>query len=279
VAEAESLSFEQYLLAVLERECETRRTNRIGRLLKESGLPLEKTMAMFDRTRLPHALNAQVTTLLDGTFLDRKENVLAFGKSGSGKSHLLCAIAHELIQKERRVRFVTTSLLVQELLAAKRDLRLARALKRLSRYEALFIDDIGYVQQDRDEMEVLFTLLAERYERGSVMITSNLPFSRWEEIFKDPTTTAAAIDRLVHHSIIIELNLESYRLEESRKNRKATQEGVKAPEPGTTPTASHPRQRDSPQTEAKDGKEKPEKGKDEEKQQQKLKPKPHRTGD
>ena len=198
VAEAESLSFEQYLLTVLERECETRRTNRIGRLLKESGLPLEKTMAMFDRTRLPHALNAQVSTLLDGSFLSRKENVLAFGKSGSGKTHLLCAIAHELIQQERRVRYVTTSLLVQELLAAKRDLRLARALKRLSRYEALFIDDIGYVQQDREEMEVLFTLLAERYERGSVMITTNLPFSRWEEIFKDPTTTAAAIDRLVH---------------------------------------------------------------------------------
>jgi len=256
VAEAESLSFEQYLLTVLERECETRRTNRIGRLLKESGLPLEKTMAMFDRTRLPHALNAQVSTLLDGSFLARKENVLAFGKSGSGKTHLLCAIAHELIQQERRVRYVTTSLLVQELLAAKRDLRLARALKRLSRYEALFIDDIGYVQQDREEMEVLFTLLAERYERGSVMITTNLPFSRWEEIFKDPTTTAAAIDRLVHHSVIIELNLESYRLEESRKNQKASLESTQAPKPGSPPAAALPREGTTPQTEAKDGKEK-----------------------
>ena len=260
VAEAESLSFEQYLLTVLERECESRRTNRIGRLLKESGLPLEKTMAMFDRTRLPHALNAQVSTLLDGSFLARKENVLAFGKSGSGKTHLLCAIAHELIQQERRVRYVTTSLLVQELLAAKRDLRLARALKRLSRYEALFIDDIGYVQQDREEMEVLFTLLAERYERGSVMITTNLPFSRWEEIFKDPTTTAAAIDRLVHHSVIIELNLESYRLEESRKNQKASLEGTQAPKAGSPPEAALPREGTTPQTEAKDGKEKTEKG-------------------
>jgi DNA replication protein DnaC len=230
MAEAEHLSFEQYLHTVTERECETRRTNRIARILRESALPLEKTMVMFDRSRLPHALNAQVTTLLDGSFLDRKENVLAFGKSGSGKSHLLCAIAHELVQKERRVRFTPCSLLVQELLAAKRDLRLARALKRLSRYDLLLIDDIGYVQQNREEMEVLFTLLAERYERGSVMITSNLQFSRWEEIFKDPTTTAAAIDRLIHHSVIIELNLESYRLEESRNQRRAALESNKNPD-------------------------------------------------
>ena len=235
MAEAENLSFEQYLLTVTERECETRRTNRIARILRESGLPLEKTMVMFNRSRLPHALNAQVTTLLDGSFLDRKENILAFGKSGSGKTHLLLAIAHELVQKERRVRYTPCSLLVQELLAAKRDLRLARVLKRLSRYDLLLIDDIGYVKQDREEMEVLFTLLSERYERGSVMITSNLPFSRWEEIFKDPTTTAAAIDRLVHHSVIIELNLESYRLEESRKQRKATLESNTTSELTTPP--------------------------------------------
>ena len=238
MAEAEHLSFEQYLLTVTERECETRRTNRIARILRESALPLEKTMVMFNRSRLPHTLNAQVTTLLDGSFLDRKENVLVFGKSGSGKSHLLCAIAHELVQKEKRIRFTSCSALVQELLAAKRDLRLARALKRLSRYEILYIDDIGYVQQNREEMEVLFTLLAERYERGSVMITSNLPFSRWEEIFKDPTTTAAAIDRLVHHSVIIELNLESYRLEESRKQRKEALETNKSQEPGKAPRST-----------------------------------------
>ncbi len=101
---------------------------------------------------------------------------------------------------------------------AKRDLKLARALKRLRKYDALVIDDIGYVQQNREEMEVLFTLLADRYERRSVMISSNLPFSKWERIFKDPMTTAAAIDRLVHHSIILELNIPSYRLEESQSS-------------------------------------------------------------
>ena len=110
-------------------------------------------------------------------------------------------------------------MLVQELLLAKRELSLPRLLKRLSKYEALIIDDIGYVEQSREEMEVLFVLLAQRYERGSVMLTSNLPFSKWERIFKDPMTTAAAIDRLVHHRVILELNLPSYRLEQSEQKR------------------------------------------------------------
>lgn len=221
MAEREHMSFEQYLLHVIERECEVRRTNRIGRLLRDSGLPLEKTFDTFDRDRLPRAQNAQLTSILDGSFLERTENVLVFGRSGSGKTHLLSAIAHELIQRhEKRIRFTTCSLLVQELLLAKRDLKLARYLKRMARYDGLIIDEVGYIQQSRDEMEVLFTLLADRYERGSVLLTSNLPFSKWDQIFKDPTTTAAAVDRLVHHSIIIELNLDSYRLEASRKPRK-----------------------------------------------------------
>jgi DNA replication protein DnaC len=218
MAEREHMSFEQYLLHVIERECEVRRTNRIGRLLRDSGLPLEKTFTTFNRDRLPRAQNAQVTSLLDGSFLERTENVLVFGRSGSGKTHLLSAIAHELIHThEKRIRFTTCSILVQELLLAKRDLKLARYLKRMARYDGLVIDEVGYIQQSRDEMEVLFTLLADRYERGSILLTSNLPFSKWDQIFKDPTTTAAAVDRLVHHSIIIELNLDSYRLEASKK--------------------------------------------------------------
>jgi DNA replication protein DnaC len=245
MAESEHLSYEQYLLSVMERECDVRRTNRIGRLLRESGLPLEKTLTMFDRSRLTHALNAQVTNLLDGSFLTRRENVLAFGNSGSGKSHLMCAIAHELIHQEKRVRFTPCSLLVQELLIAKRDLKLARVLKRLARYDLILIDDIGYVQQDREEMEVLFTLLAERYERGSVMITSNLPFSQWERIFKDPTTTAAAVDRLVHHSVIIELNLESYRLKESKKRKTSAGDASKTRLPASTTTTTTKRLKNS----------------------------------
>ena len=132
-----------------------------------------------------------------------------------------CALAEQLILKGRSMMFTTCSLLVQQLLIAKRDLRLPKMIKQLSSFEGLLIDDLGYVQQSREEMEVLFTLLAERYERGTVMLTSNLPFSKWETIFKDPMTTAAAIDRLVHHSVILELNITSYRLENAKQSKSA----------------------------------------------------------
>ena len=219
LARQEPLTHEQYLLELAKRECEERAHKRTARYLRESKLPLEKNIEVFDRKRLPTKVNSLVNFLLKGSFVDRNENVLAFGNPGSGKTHLLCAIGQELIQQGRRILFTPCNLLVQELLIAKRDLKLARILKKLSKYQALIIDDLGYVQQSREEMEVLFTLLADRYERGAVMLTSNLPFSKWEQIFKDPMTTAAAIDRLVHHSIILELNLPSYRLEQSKKNK------------------------------------------------------------
>jgi DNA replication protein DnaC len=218
-AERETLSYEQYLLELAERECQERREHRIARLLQASKLPLEKTLENFDLKRLPQKAARQVKALLDGTFLDRRENVLAFGNPGSGKTHLLSALGQDLIRQGRRVVFSTCVRLVQDLLRAKQELRLSRAIKKLAYYEALVIDDIGYVQQSREEMEVLFTLLAERYERGSVLITSNLPFSKWEAIFKDPMTTASAIDRLVHHSVILELNILSYRMEQAKKKK------------------------------------------------------------
>lgn len=214
-ARTDALRYEDYLQVLMEQEIEERRQTRIARFLRESRLPLEKTLEEFDRNRLPGSVDLKVDSLRDGAFLRRAENVLAFGNPGSGKTHLLCAIGQELIYKGYRVRFFTCGLLVQDLLIAKRDMKLAGLLKRLANYDALIIDDIGYVQQSREEMEVLFTLLAHRYERGSVMLTSNLPFSQWEKIFKDPMTTAAAIDRIVHHSVILELNLPSYRLEQS----------------------------------------------------------------
>jgi len=216
-AQQESLSYEQFLQELLERECEVRRQHRIERRLRESRLPLEKSWENFEQSRLPLKVRQQMAVLLDGSFLERRENVLVFGNPGSGKTHLLCALSQRLVHQERRILYNTCSLLVQELLIAKRDLKLAQTLKRLGRYEALFIDEMGYVQQSREEMEVLFTLLADRYERSSVLLTSNLPFSQWESIFKDPMTTAAAIDRLVHHSIIVELNLPSYRVAQAKQ--------------------------------------------------------------
>jgi DNA replication protein DnaC len=223
-AQQESLSYEQFLQELVERECEVRREHRIERRLRESRLPLEKSWESFEQSRLPLKVRQQMAVLLDGSFLERRENVLAFGNPGSGKTHLLCALGQALVRSERRVLCTTCSLLVQELLIAKRDLKLAALLKRLGRYEALLIDDLGYVQQSREEMEVLFTLLADRYECSSVLLTSNLPFSQWENIFKDPMTTAAAIDRLVHHSIILELNLPSYRVEKAKQQKQEKRE-------------------------------------------------------
>jgi DNA replication protein DnaC len=218
-ARQESLSYERYLLELANRECEERGQKRVERLLKESRLPLEKNLATFDLKRLPAKVVQQVRTLLTGEFVGRRENVLMFGAVGSGKTHLLCAIAQELVRQGRRAYFSRCSLLVQELLQAKQDLKLPRVLKKLAGYEIVLVDDLGYVQQNREEMEVLFTFLAERYERGSVLLTSNLPFSKWEQIFRDPMTTAAAIDRLVHHSVIVELNLPSYRAEQAKKGK------------------------------------------------------------
>jgi DNA replication protein DnaC len=217
-AERESLSYERYLHELIQRECEERQENRIVKMLRESQLPLEKTLDVFDTKRLPAKAARQMRSLLDGGFLDRNENVLVFGNPGSGKTHMLQAVSQELVRQGRRMLFTTCEMLVQDLLIAKRDLKLSRLIKRYSRYEGMVIDDLGYIRQTREEMEVVFTLLAERYERGSVLLTSNLPFSKWEGIFKDPMTTAAAIDRLVHHSVIVELNVPSYRLEQARHN-------------------------------------------------------------
>ena len=213
----ESLSYERYLLELVVKECEERRHRRIERFLRESCLPLEKTLNTFELKRLPPKVIQQVNLLAEGFFLDKNENILAFGNPGTGKTHLLCGLAQALIRQGRRIYFTKCALIVQKLLGAKRDLKLAQELKKMNKFDAIVIDDIGYVQHDREEMEVLFTLLAERYERGSVMITSNLPFSKWEKIFKDPMTTAAAIDRVVHHSVILELNVPSYRMEEAQK--------------------------------------------------------------
>jgi DNA replication protein DnaC len=221
-ASAEAWGYADYLQELLERECQQRQQHRIERLLKSSKLPLEKSWSALDVKRLPAKVVQQLRGLLSGEFVDRRENVLVFGPPGSGKTHAVCALAQELARAGRRVLFTTCGLLVQDLLAAKRDLTLKALLKRLGQWQALLIDDLGYVQQSREEMEVLFLLLAERYERGSVLVTSNLAFSQWDQIFKDPMTTAAAIDRLVHHSVIVELNVPSYRAEAAKKAKQGT---------------------------------------------------------
>lgn len=216
-AEREGWSFPRFLLELVETEASDRATRRTERLLKESKLPPDKTLATLDQSRLSTKVRRLVATLCEGDFLKRAENVLAFGLPGRGKTHCVAAIGHELVQRGHAVLFTKTFAIVQQLLSAKRDLRLDKELKRLDRFDVIVLDDVGYVQQDREEMEVLFTLLAERYERRSVMITSNLVFSQWDQIFKDPMTTAAAVDRVVHHAVILEMTGESFRGDAARQ--------------------------------------------------------------
>jgi DNA replication protein DnaC len=216
----EGWSHEQYLRTLCDVELSWRSERRQERLLKEARLPDGKTLAGLQQERFPLRVRRQLGALLEGHFVEKAENVLAFGLPGRGKTHLCAAIARELlITKGHKVLFVTAVHLVQQLLIAKRDLKLERLLHKLDGFDLVVLDDIGYVQQNREEMEVLFTFLSERYERRSLMITSNLVFSEWDKIFKDPVTTAAAIDRLVHHSIILELDGGSYRMEHAKSKK------------------------------------------------------------
>ena len=201
----------QIVYDVFVAEEDDRRERRVERLRRASRLPPGKTFDTFDDKRLPGPLRRKLTELAKGDFLDRGANALVFGLPGTGKTHAGAAVGHALVERGRSVLFTPTYRLVQDLLAAKRDLELPRALRKLDHYELLILDDIGYVQQDADEIEVLFTLMAERYERRSMLITSNLVFSEWDRIFKNPMTTAAAVDRLVHHSVILEFDVPSYR--------------------------------------------------------------------
>jgi len=213
-AAKEGLSHEAYLYELARLEVEQRTQRRTARLVRASGLPVEKTFRTLALSRLTPTLQLQLERLKSASFLESATNIIAIGKPGVGKSHCLAAVGYELVYAGHPVLWTPTSALVQRLLAAKRDLRLPEALAKLDKFVCVILDDIGYVQQNRDEMEVLFTFLAERYERKSVMITTNLVFSEWERIFKDPMTTMAAIDRLVHHSVILDMmSVESYRAE------------------------------------------------------------------
>lgn len=229
-AETEGWPFDRFLDGLTDLELEERTRRRIERVLKAAHLPADKTLATLDLARLPATVKRQLPTLCEGGFIERAENLLAFGLPGRGKTHVLAAIGHELVQRGYRVVFVAAFRLVQQLLAAKRALTLEAELRRLDAVDALIVDDIGYIQQDRDEMEVLFTLFAERYERRSVLLSSNLVFSQWDRIFKDPMTTACAIDRVVHHATILELTGSSYRTEAAKQRN-----GGRGPESGAPP--------------------------------------------
>jgi DNA replication protein DnaC len=217
-ARGESWDYPTYLQRLCEVEWEARHGRKLERLLKNARLPAGKTLATLDEQKLSVKLRRTLKQLLEGSFVEKRENVVAFGLPGRGKTHYLCAVAHELvIRHQYRVYFTATFKLVQQQLTAKADLRLEAFLKKLDRFDVIILDDIGYVKQTREEMEVLFTFFAERYERKSVMISSNRVFSEWDQIFHDPMTAMAAVDRLVHHSVLLEFDGKSFRASGGKK--------------------------------------------------------------
>jgi len=218
-ADRQKLGHIGYLYELAHVEAAERHTRKIGRLITKAKLIPGKTLESFQLSKQPSLPAGRIKELAEGNFLDLCENILIFGIPGSGKSHLASALGREWCLRGRRTLFTTAAMLVQQLLIAKRDLRLKELIKELDRFEALIIDDISYIPFNRDETDVLFVLLAERYETRSVIVTSNLVFSEWDSVFKDPMTTRAAVDRLVHHSTILELN-ESYRQAEAKRRNK-----------------------------------------------------------
>jgi len=222
-AEQQGWGYRKFLQHLCEAEAQDRAERKLGRLLKQAGLPGGKTLGNLEEGKLPAKVRRVLPSLLDGSFVSRAENVIALGLPGRGKSHFLAALGRELILRHQyAVLFTPTFKLVQRLLAAKRDMRLEAELRQLDHFDAIILDDLGYVQQAREEMEVLFTFLAERYERRSVLLSSNLVFSKWDQIFKDPMTTMAAIDRLVHHALILEFNGESMRVPREKEKEKGS---------------------------------------------------------
>ena len=206
----------QYLSALCEQELAERYSRRIARYSKESHLPVGKSLASFDFTQVPGLAREQLEVLAGSSDWTRQaRNVLLFGPSGVGKTHLAAAIGHGLTTQSVRVRHFATTSLVQQLQLARTQLRLEDALQKLDKYAALILDDFGYVKKSEQETQVLFELIAHRYETGSLIITSNQPFAEWDRIVPDQMMTVAAVDRLVHHATIIEVSSDSYRRKEA----------------------------------------------------------------
>ena len=215
----EKLGHIDYLEELTRVEIEHRYQKSVQYLLSHARLPRNKLLIDFDITLIPSLHPGLLKNLSDGEFIDRSENILIFGNPGTGKSHLSIALAREWCLMGRKCLYITAANLVQELLVAKSKMTLSNFIKRLDRFEVLVIDDISYIPYEKTESDVLFVLLAERYEQRSMVITSNLVFSDWGQIFKDEMTTNAAIDRLVHHATILELNGESYRIRTAKDNQ------------------------------------------------------------
>lgn len=240
-ADKEGWPAARFLAALAEHEIAERARRRIERHLAEARLPPGKTLDAFDFDAVPMISKAQVMALVAGdSWLEKGDNLLVFGPPGGGKSHLAAAIGLGLIENGWRVHFARTTDLVQRLQVARRELALEAAIAKLDKYHLLILDDLAYVTKDQAETSVLFELISARYERRSILITANQPFGEWNRIFPDPAMTLAAVDRLVHHATILELNVESYRRRTAVERRKRP--GRPRARQSTLPLTDAPRQ-------------------------------------
>jgi len=214
-------SFLRYLATLCEHELSERERRRLTRHMSESQLPRGKSLETYDFKETPTVNKAQILGLSSGdVWIKEGRNLLIFGPSGVGKTHLAAGIGEKLIQSGYRVFFSRTTELIQKLQAAKRDLSLPAALDKLDRYDCLILDDFGYVKRSEQETNLLFELICERYERRSLLITCNQSFQEWDQIFEDKKMAIAAVDRLVHHATILEIQAESYRKRTAEKRLK-----------------------------------------------------------
>jgi DNA replication protein DnaC len=242
-ADRESWPAAKTLAALMEHEVAERARRRTARHLLEARLPVGKTLDRFDFAAVSSVSKARITALAEGdSWLDQGTNILLFGPPGTGKSHLAAALGHAMVDAGYRVLFTRTTDLVQHLQTARQELKLASAIEKLDKYHLLVLDDLSYVRKSQAETSVIFELISARYERRSLLITANQPFGAWDSIFPDPAMTVAAIDRLVHHSIILEMNTESYRRKsaETKLRRKPTGSAEKASLAEMSPAAEVP---------------------------------------
>jgi DNA replication protein DnaC len=205
------LGFVDYLYELVQIEIQAKHEKHISGLLKTAKLPRNKLLDDFDISRIPKLHPGVIKNLSEGSFIDKAENILIFGNPGTGKTHLAISLCREWCLQGKKCIYISAANLVQQLVEAKNSFKLNNVLQRFDKFEVLVIDDISYIPYDKIEADLLFILLAQRYEQRSTVITSNLVFSKWHQIFKDEMQAAAAIDRLVHHATILELNAESFR--------------------------------------------------------------------